>query len=132
MEKTKSAILKDRARKASENSHSPYSGYAVGAAVETADGEIFSGCNVESSSYGLSICAERNAIFAAVANGHRKFKALAVYSSNGATPCGACRQIIWDICGEIPVYMISDSDDEKMLLSSQLLPEPFDDTKLGI
>ena len=126
MEKTKQRILKERAIEASKFSHSPYSKYSVGAAVETEDGEIFVGCNVESSSYGLSVCAERNAIAAAIVNGHKQFRAMAVYSRNGATPCGACRQVIWDICGDIPVYVYDEAGKEKTYRTSELLPNPFD------
>lgn len=130
MEKTKQRILKERAIEASKFSHSPYSKYSVGAAVETEDGEIFVGCNVESSSYGLSVCAERNALAAAIVNGHKQFRAMAVYSRNGATPCGACRQVIWDICGDIPVYVYDEAGKEKMYRTSELLPNPFDCRKL--
>ncbi|RKY52570.1 MAG: cytidine deaminase [Candidatus Neomarinimicrobiota bacterium] len=119
-------MLKERAIEASKFSHSPYSKYSVGAAVETEDGEIFVGCNVESSSYGLSVCAERNAIAAAIVNGHKQFRAMAVYSRNGATPCGACRQVIWDICGDIPVYVYDEAGKEKTYRTSELLPNPFD------
>jgi len=126
VEKTKQRILKERAIEASKFSHSPYSKYSVGAAVETEDGEIFVGCNVESSSYGLSVCAERNAIAAAIVNGHKQFRAMAVYSRNGATPCGACRQVIWDICGDIPVYVYDEAGKEKTYRTSELLPNPFD------
>ncbi len=126
MEKTKQRILKERAIEASKFSHSPYSKYSVGAAVETEDGEIFVGCNVESSSYGLSVCAERNAIAAAIVNGNKQFRAMAVYSRNGATPCGACRQVIWDICGDIPVYVYDEAGKEKTYRTSELLPNPFD------
>ena len=84
------------ARLAQNYSHAPYSKYKVGAAVLTDDNTIISGCNVESSSYGLTCCAERTALYNAVSNGHTKFKALAVITSDGGTPCGACRQVIWD------------------------------------
>ena len=130
METVKPKVLKEHAKNASKFSHSPFSHYPVGAALLTEDGSVFHGCNIESSSYGLSVCAERNAIAAAVVNGHKKFKALAVYSSNGATPCGACRQVIWDICGDIPVYIFTKDDKFEQYSSGDLLPAPFDDTKL--
>ncbi|HDP67780.1 MAG TPA: cytidine deaminase [Candidatus Marinimicrobia bacterium] len=123
-------VLKQHAQKAATFSHSPFSKYPVGAALLTEDGTIFEGCNIESSSYGLTVCAERNAIAAAVVKGHTKFKALAVYSVNGATPCGACRQVIWDICGNIPIYIFSENNYSKMYFSGDLLPAPFDNTKL--
>ena len=85
------------------HAHAPYSNYRVGAAVETESGEIIGGCNVESSSYGLTCCAERVALFRAIAEGHTSFNALAVATENGGSPCGACRQVIWDLCIDIPV-----------------------------
>ncbi|MCK4715310.1 MAG: cytidine deaminase [Candidatus Marinimicrobia bacterium] len=130
METVKSELLKTLAQKASTFSHSPFSKYPVGAALQTEDGTIYSGCNIESSSYGLTVCAERNAIASAVVNGHKKFLAMAVFSLNGATPCGACRQVIWDICGNIPIYIFDRSGHKKMYWTKDLLPNPFDDTKL--
>jgi cytidine deaminase len=130
METVKSELLKTLAQKASTFSHSPFSKYPVGAALQTEDGTIYSGCNIESSSYGLTVCAERNAIASAVVNGHKKFRAMAVFSLNGATPCGACRQVIWDICGNIPIYIFDRSGHKKMYWTKDLLPNPFDDTKL--
>ena len=82
-----------------------YSNYTVGAAIVTETGDIIGGCNVESSSYGLTCCAERIAIYNALSAGHKKFTGLAVATDNGGKPCGACRQVIWDICGEIKIYL---------------------------
>ena len=82
------------ARAARENAYAPYSHYKVGAAVLTADGRIFSGCNVENASYGLCNCAERTAIFSAVAAGGRTLTAVAVITNDGGSPCGACRQVL--------------------------------------
>ena len=130
METAKPEVLKQHAQKAANFSHSPFSHYPVGAALLAEDGTIIHGCNIESSSYGLTVCAERNAIAAAVVNGHNKFKALAVFSNNGATPCGACRQVIWDICGDIPIYIFTKGDRYELYHSKDLLPAPFDDTKL--
>jgi len=108
----------------------PYSNYKVGAAVETIDGKIVGGCNVENASYPLSNCAEQTALFTAIAAGHSEFKGLAVSTENGGSPCGACRQVIWELCGDIPVFIC----DEKNLLSettsAALLPKPFDESKL--
>ncbi len=125
-----SKVLIRKAQEAAQYSHSPFSHFAVGAAVLTADGEIFQGCNIESSSYGLTVCAERNAIASAVVNGHKEFKALAVFSENGALPCGACRQVIWDICGDIPIYVADREGELRQHRSSELLPIPFDDRVL--
>lgn len=110
-----------------ENAHAPYSKYTVGAAVETDDGTIITGCNVESSSYGLTICAERAALCSAIAQGHRSFKRIAISSKGDAGPCGACRQFIWDLCGNIPLIMIGDDGTTEELMSGHLLPKAFDD-----
>ncbi|MBH31044.1 MAG: cytidine deaminase [Candidatus Marinimicrobia bacterium] len=112
--------------KAREKAYAPYSNYRVGAAVETEDGEIIVGCNVESSSYGLTVCAERVVLASAVAKGYRRFKRIAVSSKGDAGPCGACRQFIWDLCRNIPILMISDDGSVEELMSGDLLPRAFD------
>tara|TARA_B100000925_G_C21791807_1_gene380829 strand:+ start:135 stop:521 length:387 start_codon:yes stop_codon:yes gene_type:complete len=109
----------------------PYSNYKVGAAVLTASGKIFGGCNIENSSYSLTICAERVALFKAVSEGETKFKALSVSTKNAGTPCGACRQVIWDICGNIPVLICDDNSLSLKSESIKLLPMPFNATKLS-
>ena len=88
----------------------PYSNYTVGAAVLTESGEVIGGCNVESSSYGLTCCAERIAIYNALSAGHKKFTALAVATDNGGKPCGACRQVIWDICDDIKYILLMEME----------------------
>lgn len=108
----------------------PYSGYRVGAAVLTADETIIGGCNVESSSYSLTCCAERVALFRAIAEGHQTFKAIAIATDNGGTPCGACRQVIWEICGDIPLYVVDNEKNIREFQSRDLLPNPFDDRQL--
>ena len=118
------------ARLAKKNSYSPYSKYRVGAAVLTDDNTIISGCNVESSSYSLTCCAERTALFSAISNGHNKFKALAVITKDGGTPCGACRQVIWDLCGDIPIYIADENDNVDETTSKALLPKAFDGNSL--
>jgi len=134
---TKSEIntLLDAAQAARENSYSPYSKFAVGAAVLTADGQLFSGTNVENSSYGLTVCAERNALFAAVGAGHRRVKALALITQKVKgqkfnSPCGACRQVMSEfLTPDTPVY-IAVLDGKKRLVYckkfSELMPFPFD------
>ena len=112
------------------NAHAPYSKYKVGAAVETEDGTIISGCNVESSSYGLTACAERVALHSAIAQGYKKFKTLVIATRNGAAPCGACRQIIWELCGNIPIILIDDHGKQVIMNSRDLLPHPFDNQSL--
>jgi cytidine deaminase len=120
-----SETLLQRAREAAQRAYAPYSKFRVGAAVIDAEGGVHLGCNVESASYGLSICAERNAIFAAVGAGApRLFTALAVscVDAPGATPCGACRQVIFEHLAEgAPVYV----DGLGAFTPSQLLPKPF-------
>lgn len=88
------------------NAHAPYSKFLVGAAVLTESGEIIGGCNVENASYGLTICAERVAFGTAVAAGHRRFQALAIATSGGHPPCGACRQFAAEFCDDLPILLI--------------------------
>ncbi len=110
-----------------------YSNFYVGAAVLTKDDKIYSGCNIESSSYSLTICAERTAIFKAVSEGERNFKAIAVAGDTDdfISPCGACRQIISDLCGEIDVVLVNSKGNFTVKKTSELLPFAFgsDDLK---
>ena len=122
--------LINAARLARKNSYSPYSKYRVGAAVLTDDDTIIFGCNVESSSYSLTCCAERTALFSAISSGHNKFKALAVITKDGGTPCGACRQVIWDLCGDIPIYIADENGNVDETTSRALLPKAFDGSSL--
>jgi len=116
--------LYDRARSASAAAYAPYSGYAVGAVLLTADGTVITGVNVENASYGLTCCAERNAVFAAVAAGHRAFEAVAVHAQAGAaSPCGACLQVLAEF-GELRVIWRRDAELAAAPLS-ELLPERF-------
>ena len=108
----------------------PYSNYKVGAAILTESGRIFGGCNIENSSYSLTICAERVALFKAVSEGETKFKALSVSTNNAGMPCGACRQVIWDICGNISILICNNNKLITKTESIRLLPMPFDNTKL--
>ncbi len=109
-----------------KRAYAPFSNYKVGSAVEVRSGKIIGGCNIESSSYGLTCCAERVAIFRAIAEGYNQFKSIAVATKNAGMPCGACRQIIWEFCGEIPVYICSMKGLIKTISSSTLIPEAFD------
>jgi len=104
-----------------------YSKFHVGAALLTEDGKIYTGCNIESSSYSLTICAERTAIFKAVSEGEKKFSAVAIASDYDGfcTPCGACRQVILDLCGDIDVVMVNHRDELKSVKVSELLPFAF-------
>ena len=114
------------ARAASAHAHCPYSRFAVGAAVRTADGRLFTGCNVENASFGLTICAERNAIFQAVAAGARDVVAVAVYTPTRkpVSPCGACRQVIAEF-GAADVYSTCDTELTKRWTAAELLPDGF-------
>ena len=118
--------LADAARGASVNAHCPYSRFSVGAAVRSADGRVFTGCNVENASFGLTICAERNAIFQAVAAGAREVVAVAVYTPTRkpVSPCGACRQVIAEF-GAADVYSTCDTGLTKRWTAAELLPDGF-------
>lgn len=113
------------AKQARGKAYAPYSKFRVGVAVETADGSIVSGCNVENASYGLCVCAERNALAAAIFQGHKKFKRIVVVSQNGCTPCGACRQVIWELCGDVPVICADPKGKAHKYTSHGLLPDGF-------
>ena len=121
------------AAEARERAHVPFSHFQVGAALETATGEIVTGCNIENASYGLTLCAERVAIFKAVSDGQREFSALAVVVDTDelTPPCGACRQIIWEFCGDIPVTMANLKGRVETMRMSELLPKAFDAGFLG-
>ncbi len=109
-----------------EQAYAPYSGFRVGAAVLAKDGTIFTGCNVENASYGLSMCAERNAVAAAVAGGCRTFAAIVLVTDTPkpVSPCGACRQVLAEF-GDFPVIMVTTGGLREELTISQLLPRAF-------
>jgi len=130
MDKKTIQKLCDIAKQAADNAHAPYSNFPVGAALLTKKGKLYQGCNVESSSYGLTICAERNAIASAIVQGEKEFVAMAIYSNVGAGPCGACRQVIWDICGNIKLFSIDRENNILEFTSAELLPKPFDESQL--
>lgn len=119
--------LEAAAKSASAHSYSPYSGFAVGAAVLTEDGRVYSGANVENASYGLSNCAERTAIFKAVADGARAIKLVVVYTptSEPATPCGACRQVIREFGPDAVCVSTCDSERRFEATLRDLLPDSF-------
>jgi cytidine deaminase len=126
-------LLIQKAVDAKKFAHAPYSNFKVGAALLTADGKIYTGCNIENSSYGLTICAERTAIFKAMSEGERKFLALAIIgdTEDYLPPCGACRQIIYDHCGNIDIILINKSLDYKIFSTQDLLPFAFGDANLN-
>jgi cytidine deaminase len=119
--------LVEAARRARENAVCPYSGFAVGAALETADGAVYGGCNVENGTYGLTVCAERVAIWKALSEGVRRFRAVAVVTdaAEPTPPCGACRQILWEFAGDIDVVSSTLEGRTKRFKMRELLPEPF-------
>ena len=112
------------------HSYAPYSKYKVGAAVETNSGKIIGGCNIESASYGLTCCAERVALYRAISEGYTKFNSIAVSTKNGGFPCGACRQIIWELCEDVPIYICNNISLLETISSSSLIPNPFNKTFL--
>lgn len=107
--------------------YAPYSDFLVGAALVTDDDQIICGCNVENASYGLTICAERNAVFAAVAQGHRRFQAIALATVGGVTPCGACRQVLAEFCDDLPILIVDVEQPDRITETSLavLLPGRF-------
>jgi cytidine deaminase len=116
------------AKVARENAHAPYSDFRVGAAVRANSGRIFGGCNIENASYGLTVCAERVALFKALSEGERDFSAVAVVTDAErlTPPCGACRQLLWEFCGDVPVVLANLQGKTKTFKMRELLPEPFD------
>ena len=113
---------------ARENAHAPFSKFRVGAALEEESGQIFTGCNVENATYGLTICAERVAVFKAISEGARKFKRIAVAADTDrlTPPCGACRQILWEFCGDIEVALVNLQGKTESVRLKDLFPRPFD------
>ncbi len=128
----KYAPLVKAAVEAKNRSHSPYSDFRVGAALLTSSGKIYTGCNIESSSFSLTICAERTALFKAVSESQKSFKAIAIASDakDFISPCGACRQVIQDLAGNIDVVLSNKKGATKVIKMADLLPLPFDDREL--
>jgi cytidine deaminase len=125
-------VLLATARQSRENAHAPYSNFRVGAALRATSGRIFGGCNVENATYGLTVCAERVAIFKAISEGERGFNAIAVVTDTEVLtpPCGACRQLIWEFCGDVTVILSNLKGETEVLRMSDLFPRPFDDSNL--
>ena len=120
------------ARQARENAHAPYSNFRVGAALRAKSGRVYTGCNIENASYGLTVCAERVAIFKAVSEGERGFDAIAVVTQTAALtpPCGACRQIIWEFCGDVEIVLANLEGKVEVHRAAALFPKPFDSSFL--
>lgn len=120
--------LIDAAADVREKAYAPYSNFRVGAAVETESGDIYTGCNIESASYGLTVCAERVAIWKGISLGVTKFGRIAVVvdTEELTPPCGVCRQIIWEFCGDVPVILANLQGKSETVMMSELLPRAFD------
>jgi cytidine deaminase len=120
--------LTDAALRAREFAHAPFSNFKVGAALEDESGRVFTGCNIENATYGLTVCAERVAVFKAVSEGARKFSRIAVAADTDALtpPCGACRQILWEFCGDIEITLVNLKGKSETIRLKDLFPRPFD------
>jgi cytidine deaminase len=127
------AVLVEAARSGRRFAVAPYSNFAVGAALETTDGVVVTGCNVENATYGLTVCAERIALFKALSDGHRRFRRVVVVAgtANPTPPCGACRQLLWEFCGDVEVVLANETAVTARHRLAALLPHPFDARLLG-
>jgi len=116
------------AKRARENAYAPYSKFLVGAALLSADGQVFTGCNIENSSYGLTMCAERTAVFKAVSEGARQFTRIAVVADTDilTPPCGACRQVLWDFSHDLEVVLGNLNGKIEIHQMRDLYPRAFD------
>ena len=120
--------LIEAAQAAREKAFAPYSKFKVGAALKTKSGKIYTGCNIENASYGLTMCAERVAIYKAISEGENEFTEIVVVADTDelTSPCGACRQIIWEFCGDIPVVLSNLQNKTETLPMKNLFPKAFD------
>jgi cytidine deaminase len=120
--------LVEAARRARQNARATYSRFKVGAALETEDGQVITGCNIENATYGLTMCAERVAVFKAVSEGHDRFTRIAIVADTHepTPPCGPCRQILWEFAGDIEVILANLHEETARLRLRDLLPQPFD------
>jgi cytidine deaminase len=123
-----SIALIEAARAVRLNAHARFSHFQVGAALEAVDGRIFTGCNVENATYGLTVCAERVAVWKAISEGHRRFVRVAVVADTEepTPPCGACRQILWEFGGDLEVILANLQGEKARFRLRELLPYPFD------
>ena len=124
---TTGGLITDAIR-ARENAHAPFSNFKVGAALEDENGRIFTGCNIENATFGLTLCAERVAVFKALSEGARKFRRIAIAADTEklTPPCGACRQILWEFCGDIEIVLANLRGDMESLRLASLFPRAFD------
>ena len=124
----RSSELITAARRARRRAHAAFSGFKVGAALEAADGTIVTGCNIENATYGLTMCAERVAMFKALSEGHRRFRRIAVVADTASPtpPCGACRQVLWEFGGDLEVVLANLRRETGRYHLADLFPLPFD------
>jgi len=120
--------LIEAAKAARERAHAPFSHFKVGAAIEDEHGHIYTGCNIENASYGLTLCAERVAIFKAISEGAGKLLRIAIVADTPSPtpPCGACRQILWEFMGDVDVTLVNLADQQETVKMSVILPRAFD------
>jgi cytidine deaminase len=120
------------ALEARERAHAPFSRFKVGAALEASDGSIITGCNIENATFGLSLCAERVAVFKAMSEGVRHFRRVVVVADTEilTPPCGACRQILWEFCGNAELTMVNLAGKSETIRVHQIFPRPFDSSFL--
>jgi cytidine deaminase len=122
------SVLLDAALRARQHAHAIFSDFKVGAALEDVSGVIHTGCNIENSTYGLTMCAERVAIFKAMSEGARRFRRIAVAADTDVLtpPCGSCRQLLWEFCGDIEVVLVNLQGKTETMRMKDLFPRPFD------
>ena len=125
--------LLEAALRARDHAHAPYSKFRVGAALEAEDGTVYTGCNIENASYGLTMCAERVALFKALSEGARRFRRIAVAADTATLtpPCGPCRQLLWEFCRDASVVLVNLDGRTEQCSMSDLLPRAFDDSFLA-
>jgi cytidine deaminase len=116
------------ALEARERAHAPFSKFRVGAALEDSSGRVHTGCNIENATYGLTMCAERVAIFKAISEGAREFQRMAIAADAASLtpPCGACRQLLWEFCGDIELILVNPRGAREMVRVKDLFPRAFD------
>jgi len=120
--------LTQAARQARERARARFSGFRVGSALEAASGAVYTGCNIENATYGLTVCAERVAVWKAVSEGEGQFLRMAVVADTAALtpPCGPCRQILWEFCGNLEIILANLGGQSETIRLAELLPRPFD------
>lgn len=120
--------LEQAALQVRSRAHAPFSRFLVGAALEDEEGHIHTGCNIENATYGLTVCAERVAVFKAISEGVRRFRRIAIAADADplTPPCGACRQILWEFCGDLEIQLINPAGKQESLRLRDLFPRPFD------